>query len=108
MAESKVRVLVIPVEGAPEEREIEGKLNEMQELVGGYVEAVYLDLGVLMVNEDGTVGQRILPLNPAASVLAGRPIVGDTFLTARPTGRGAMVALSTEAVATAMERIDGR
>jgi Domain of unknown function (DUF3846) len=105
VANDKVRVLVIPVNGVPEEREIQGKLKEMQGLVGGYVEAVHVDLGVLMVNEDGTVPGRILPLNPGASVLAGRPIVGDAFLTALPTPGGSMRALGGEAIAAALGRI---
>lgn len=51
-------------------------LEQMQEMVGGYIEIVpSLKEGhVLIVNEEGLLQN--LPLNPAASELAGRPIVG--------------------------------
>ena len=50
-------------------------LEEVWEIVGGYVEIVRLKKGFLLVDEEGTMPWKALPLNPAASELAGRPIV---------------------------------
>lgn len=58
------------------------RLTAMQEAVGGYIEYVYINRGrdVLVVNEEGRlIG---LPINPAASLLAGQAIVGDALLLA--------------------------
>tara|TARA_R110002020_G_scaffold7599_1_gene31803 strand:- start:1520 stop:1771 length:252 start_codon:yes stop_codon:yes gene_type:complete len=54
-------------------------LKSRQEIVGGYIEYVYLEDGKgLIVNEDGrTVG---LPFNERATKLSNRVIVGDVIL----------------------------
>lgn len=50
--------------------------RDAQKVVGGYVEVVRVPAGgCLLVNEDGQL--RRLPVNEAATALAGRPIVGD-------------------------------
>jgi len=57
-------------------------LTRLQESVGGYIELVRLADGCHMyVNEDGLMLN--LPYNVAASVLAGRRIVGDVVLLTR-------------------------
>ncbi len=53
-------------------------LKQMQELVGGYVEFVYLSDKVLVVNEEGLLYG--LPRNNEATEIAGHPIVGDVIL----------------------------
>lgn len=57
-------------------------LTEMQEKVGGYIEVVpdtNLPAGQLMVaNEEGLLLG--LPLNRKATMMAGRPIVGDVLI----------------------------
>lgn len=53
-------------------------LKQMQELVGGYVEFVYLNDKVLIVNEEGLLFG--LPRNNQATEIAGHPIVGDAIL----------------------------
>lgn len=53
-------------------------LKQMQELVGGYVEFVYLNDKVLIVNEEGLLYG--LPRNNQATEIAGHPIVGDAIL----------------------------
>ncbi len=61
------------------ERDVKiNSLKQMQELVGGYVEFVYLNDKVLIVNEEGLLNK--LPLNVEASGLCGGPIVGDVIL----------------------------
>jgi hypothetical protein len=62
-------------------RELDVKINslkQMQELVGGYVEFVYLNDKVLIVNEEGLLYG--LPRNNQATEIVGYPIVGDAIL----------------------------
>jgi len=61
------------------ERDVKiNSLKQMQELVGGYVEFVYLNDKVLVVNEEGLLFG--LPRNNQATEIAGHPIVGDAIL----------------------------
>jgi hypothetical protein len=61
------------------ERDVKiNSLKQMQELVGGYVEFVYLNDKVLIVNEEGLLYG--LPRNNQATEIAGHPIVGDAIL----------------------------
>lgn len=53
-------------------------LERAQALVGGYVERIVVKEGILLVNEEGLLRQ--LPINPVASAIAGRPIVGHAVL----------------------------
>lgn len=53
-------------------------LKKMQNMVGGYVEFVYLrDNELLIVNEEGRLTG--LPHNDSASILYGAPLVGDVI-----------------------------
>jgi hypothetical protein len=53
-------------------------LKEMQDLVSGYIELVYLPEGkCLIINEEGLLEG--LPLNQQATELYGHPIVGDVI-----------------------------
>lgn len=61
------------------ERDVKiNSLKQMQELVGGYVQFVYLNDKVLIVNEEGLLYG--LPRNNQATEIAGHPIVGDAIL----------------------------
>jgi len=57
-------------------------LEEMQKLVGGYIERVkvryYGKVKDMWVNEEGLIHG--LPVNAGASKIAGRSIVGDVFI----------------------------
>lgn len=54
-------------------------LDEVQGLVGGYVELIGLPEGLsMLVDEDGRM--KGLPLNQGASLLAGVPIVGTALV----------------------------
>jgi len=54
-------------------------LAELQAAVGGYVEAINLPAGfVMLVDEDGLMKQ--LPVNQRASQEAGRVIVGNALV----------------------------
>jgi hypothetical protein len=50
-----------------------------QKAVGGYVEAIRIADGMLLVNEDGGLLEH-LEHNPGASLLAGRTIVGPAVV----------------------------
>lgn len=72
-------VIVIPVTGSVEAREIDGSLESMQALVGVYIQPIQLKgRTTLWVNEEGLIHG--LPLNVRASNLARQPLVGDTFI----------------------------
>jgi hypothetical protein len=83
MNKPKVMPIAIVYKADGETKNVEPKngirfmLEELQEYVGGYIELVHLmePKYYLLVNEDGLL--RGLPLNKAASVIAGRRIVGD-------------------------------
>lgn len=53
-------------------------LGQAQKLVGGYVEPIKTKQGLMLVDEDGLSKQ--LPPNQEASIIAGKPIVGDVIL----------------------------
>lgn len=54
-------------------------LDEVRDLIGGYVEVVPLGAGrVALCDEEGRM--KGLPPNPGASMLAGRPLVGTVAI----------------------------
>lgn len=58
------------------------QLKELQEIVGGYIECVYMNDKIQMVvNEEGKILG--LPINVAASSLVGQCIVGDVLVCER-------------------------
>lgn len=58
------------------------ELEELQKIVGGYIELVNLPYdGVMVVNEEGLLYN--LPYNLKASNYANRPIVGDVLVCKR-------------------------
>ena len=74
------RVLVIEPECRPEVREIDDSLKAMQEIVGGYIQPIYLDDSVALVcNDEGKVMN--LPLNRGLRDKNGQiyDIVSGTF-----------------------------
>ena len=82
-----MKVLVVEPGKRPEEREIQGDLTEIQELVGGYIQAVYPfeDEVALVCNEEGKL--QGLPLNRALRDKDGEiydAISGTFFLCAAP------------------------
>lgn len=70
--------IVLKSDGSKERDVKINSLKQMQELVGGYVEFVYLNDKVLIVNEEGLLFG--LPRNNQATEIAGHPIVGDAIL----------------------------
>lgn len=53
-------------------------LDEMQKIIGGYIELVKLERSTMWVNEDGI--RLGLPRNEFASVVSGQSIVGVVIL----------------------------
>jgi len=51
------------------------KLNELQELVGGYIEIIQMYGHIMVVDEEGLLKKK--PYNAVASSISGRPLVGD-------------------------------
>lgn len=61
------------------------QLQRLQEAVGGYIEVFILsDRTYLVVNEDGPMQN--LPLNPLATGIAGRTILGNAVLLSAEEG----------------------
>lgn len=57
----------------------EFSLEELQRLVGGYIEVVPTPQSKdLIVNEEGVL--KALPVNKKATMIAGQPIVGDMVI----------------------------
>lgn len=63
-----IKVLVVPVEGEAEVREINPDLESLQAIVGGYLEAVQLSSCHLYCDEEGKLKAK--PINRKATVLA--------------------------------------
>ena len=80
---------ILRMDGTEEAMAVDKKghlsLAEAQKAVGGWVELVRLGKGDgFLVNEEGLLQQ--LPLNPKASEMAGRYIVGNVVLVTRGEG----------------------
>ena len=75
----KVWYLPSNVEAKDEVIEIDNSLENLQELVGGYIEYVPLDSKrTLVVNEEGLLMN--LPINNLATIMAKRHIVGNVVV----------------------------
>lgn len=73
--QQKLTVVVKCVGKEPEVTEIENTLFEMQVIVGGYIEAVYMFDGVVLIcDEEGKIKNR-----PANFKLGRDIVVGDVF-----------------------------
>lgn len=76
---SKIRILALYTDGAMEVLEIENTLAAMQKMVGGYIEAVQMGKGyVVIANEEGLIQRLRFNLNTAHWP---NPLVGDVFVT---------------------------
>ena len=97
-----MKILVIEPEKHPEEREVPDNLEEMQKLVGGYIQAIYPfeDRVALVCNDEGKL--RGLPLNRALRDKDGEiydAISGTFFLCAAPADSDNFQSLTDEQVA---------
>ena len=55
MAKEQIEILVVEPEKKLYVKMIENSLKAMQEVVGGYIESIYLDDAAIVVNEEGKV-----------------------------------------------------
>tara|TARA_R110000822_G_scaffold90457_1_gene209075 strand:+ start:3358 stop:3600 length:243 start_codon:yes stop_codon:yes gene_type:complete len=66
-------------DGSKQEKVNVSTLKSMQDMVGGYIEFIYLPKSkILIVDEEGRL--KNYPLNQQASELCGQLIVGDVIL----------------------------
>ena len=81
-----MRADIVKVDGSIEHREITEKLTleEMQEIVGGYIERIVMPIGshdgirIMLVDEDGN--SKRLEYNAIASFAVGKNIVGTALV----------------------------
>ena len=92
-----MRVLVVGPKRRPEEREIDDSLRAMQEIVGGYIQPIYLDGSVALVcNDEGKLldlpanrglrdeGGQIYDIVFGTFFLCGAPADSDHFTSLTP------------------------
>ena len=95
-----MRVLVIEPECRPEVREIDDSLKAMQEIVGGYIQPIYLDDSVALVcNDEGKVMN--LPLNRGLRDKNGQiydSVSGTFFLCGAPADSDHFTSLTPEQI----------
>ncbi len=88
MANDKIHVLLVEPEKLPRPAEIDSSLESMQQVVGGYIQAVYpfFDDAVLVCNEEGKL--QGLPPNRLLREPGGKPydVVCGTFFIAGTAG----------------------
>lgn len=95
-------ILVVEPDKVPYPKEINGTLEEMQQIVGGYIQAMFPfpDEVALICNEEGKI--QGLPLNRPLKDEDGRTydIVAGTFLLCgAPSGSDSFTGLTQEQVA---------
>ena len=88
--EPEITVLKVEPGKAPEEVTIPNTLEAMQEMVGGFIEIVYLDDVCLVCNEEG----KLMGLEGNRRV--GRDIISGTFFLAGDTDYGEFCSLTQE------------
>ena len=96
-----MRVLVIEPEHRPEVKEIDGSLESMQEIVGGFIQAIYPfnDPVALVCNEEGKMMN--LPANRGLRGKDGQIydiIAGTFFLCGTPADCDHLTSLSPERI----------
>ena len=88
--EPEITVLKVEPGKEPEEVTIPNTLEAMQEMVGGFIEIVYLDDVCLVCNEEG----KLMGLEGNRRV--GRDIISGTFFLAGDTDYGEFCSLTQE------------
>ena len=84
-----------------------GKLDVMQEIIGGYIERIpMLMRGVYSYwcDEEGHI--KVLPKNDFASYLAGQVIVGTVLMLMRPTPDGEVPTMDFETAKNACKAVN--
>lgn len=87
-----LRIIVVEPRELPYEQQIDGELESMQAIVGGYIECVQLGRGFTLVcNEEG----KLQDLKPNR-IVGGDVIVGTFFLTKTDYNNGEFINLSDD------------
>jgi hypothetical protein len=73
---------VFKVDGSEQDLGQEPSLEQLQAAVGGYIETVRIPVSdrVMVVNEEGRLRNLHLNLNPKASLMVRKTIVGDVVV----------------------------
>lgn len=96
-----MRILVVEPERRPEVKEIDGSLRTMQDIVGGYIQAIYPfdDPVALVCNDEGKLMN--LPLNRGLRDEDGQMyeiVSGTFFLCGAPADSDHFTGLTTEQI----------
>lgn len=95
-----MRILVVEPERRPEEMEIDGSLRAMQDIVGGFIQPIYLDDSVALVcNDEGKLMN--LPANRGLRNRDGQIydiVCGTFFLCGAPTDSDHFTSLTPEQI----------
>ena len=102
-----MRILIVEPEHRPEVKEIADSLKTMQEIVGGYIQAIYPfdDSVALVVNDDGKIMN--LPANRGLRDENGRIydiVCGTFFLCGAPADSDHFTSLTPEQIKRYRER----
>ena len=101
-----MRILVVEPEHKPEVREINDSLKEMQEIVGGLIQPIYLDDSVVLIcNDEGKLMN--LPANRGLRDENGQMcdiIFGTFFLCGAPADTDHFTSLTPEQIKQYEER----
>lgn len=97
----KVQILVVEPERRPEVREIDDSLKTMQQIVGGYIQAIYPfeDPVALVCNDEGKLMN--LPTNRGLRNKDGQMydiVFGTFFLCGAPADSDHFISLTTEQI----------
>lgn len=107
-----MKVLIVEPGRSPRITEIEGSLESMQAVVGGYIQAVYPfdDEVALICNEEGKILQ--LPFNRPLYLLDSGEVydivVGTFFMCAAPADESCFASLSEEQIERCIRYLEGR
>jgi Domain of unknown function (DUF3846) len=93
-------------DGELTEHDTKATLQDMQSVVGGWIEPVTLHDFTVMVNEEGLLLG--LPLNLGASGITGRPLVGDVCFVGNPDNYGNTKKLRKDTVERIRYTLTGR
>ena len=102
-----MRILIVEPEHRPEVKEIDDSLKTMQEIVGGYIQAIYPfdDSVALVVNDDGKIMN--LPANRGLRDENGRIydiVCGTFFICGAPADSDHFTSLTPEQIKRYRER----
>lgn len=101
MKQANIRVIIVRPGEPPEETVVSNKLKTFQGIVGGYIETMHLEDGVILVcNEEG----KLKPLPPNTYVPECSDVIAGTFFLTHYGGEGYFISLTDEQVTRNLAR----